>query len=250
MKNNLLMLGALAILLLVSKGEGISQAAEFDDPNVRALHNTVNSLPVKAENGDPQAQTGMGMISLYGFGGTPDFAAAHKWFQKAADQGYPEAMVQLGNLYETGLGVATDPVKAVSLYKQASELNYPQGRFRLALLLLAGNGVGKDEAEGTKMLRSACDNGYRTSCGMLMWQENKLVDARSEFTLQCQAGDQLACEFLAQLGPGTTNEAVANPEQGQGGSIWVYLAIGLVLVGLLIFWLVRNDSGEEEGKAE
>lgn len=250
MKNRLAMVGALAILLLFGAGGKIVLAAGFDDPSVRALHNSVNDLPAKAESGDPQAQTGMGMISLFGFGGKQDFATAKKWFQKAVDQGYPEAMVQLGNIYENGLGGESDPVRAMNLYRQASELNYPQGRFRLGLLVFNGIGTSKDEAEGTKLLRSACDNGYRTSCGMLMWQENKIVEARSEFTLQCQAGDQLACDFLSQLGTAGGNEAVATAEPEKGGRMWIYLAIGLVLVGLLIFWLVRNDSGEEEGKVE
>ncbi|NTV13421.1 MAG: sel1 repeat family protein [Desulfobulbaceae bacterium] len=250
MKNKILMVGALAILLLVGKPGSICFATSFDDPNVSAMHNTVNALPGKAENGDPQAQTSMGMISLFGFGGSQDYATAKKWFQMAADQGYPEAMVQLGNLYENGFGVENDPVKAMNFYKQASELNYPQGRFRLGLLYFGGIGVSKNEVEGAKLLHSACDNGYRTSCGMLQWQDNKISEARSEFTLQCQAGDQLACSFLAQLGPGEGGTEGAKAEQGQqqGGRIWIYLAIGLVLVGLLVFWLIRNDSAVEEGK--
>jgi len=250
MKNKLLFVCALASMMMLGFGAKIVTATEFDDPNVRAMHSMVNNLPTKAESGDPQAQTGMGMISLYAFGGKQDFATARQWFQKAADQGYPEAMVQLGNIYENGLGQNTDPVKALNLYKQASELNYPQGRFRLGMLFLNGIGTEKNVDQGMKLLRSACDNGYRTSCGWLLWQENKLTDARSEFNIQCQAGDRVACDFMAQLGPGSGNEDGGKAESGQGGRIWIYLVIGLIFVGVLIFWLIRNDSEEEERKVE
>jgi len=249
MKYNSLIVGAMAILLWIGIGGNIANAAGFDDPNVRAMHDMVNNLPAKAASGDPQAQTGMGMISLYAFGGKQDFATAKNWFQKAADQGYPEAMVQLGNLYENGLGVENDPARAMDLYRRASELNYPPGRFRLGLLYMGESGGDSKKDEGMKLLRSACDNGYRTSCAMLLWQENKITEARSEFNIQCQSGDRVACDFLTQLGPAADNEVAVNAEAGHGGRMWVYLGIGLVLVGLLVFWLIRNDSGEEEGKA-
>lgn len=227
----------------------VAIATVFDDPNVKALHESVTDMLAKAEKGDPQAQTGVGMINYFGFNGTQDFAAAKGWFEKAANQGYPEAMVQLGSLYENGFGVEKDVGKAVSLYRKAAELNYPQARFRLGLLHFDGIGVAKDEAEGKKLLHSACDNGYQTSCGVLMLWENKIAEARASFNLQCQGGDQMACGFLAQL-PAALGDSegaqVKSRDKGQGG-VGIYLVIGLILVGLLIFWLIRNDPGEEEG---
>lgn len=250
MKRNILR--TIAIALLLGAGDlPTAGAVEFDDPNVAALHKSVNETRLKAEKGYPQAQTGMGMINLYGFGGDQDLAAARSWFEKAAGQGYPEAMVQLGNLYENGLGVARDPAKALPLYRQAADLNYPQGRFRLGLLYLGGVGVAKDENEGQKLLAAACENGYRTACGFLMWRENKIDEARAAFNLQCQAGDQLACEFQAQLGPVVAGGEPVQMTRDKGkGGVGLYLIIGMVLVGLLIFWLIRHDPGSEEEKSE
>lgn len=228
-----------------------ARAVDFTDPDVKVLHKTVDDMRAEAEKGDPQAQTELGMISLYGFGGTQNFVAAKGWFEKAASQHYPEAMVQLGNLYENGLGVEEDLGKAVALYRQAVDLNYPHGQFRLGLLQLGGIGVAKDEATGEKLLRSACDNGYQTSCGVLMWRENKTDEARAVFNRQCQAGDLLACSFQAELPSALTGGEgvqVKGVEKEQG--IRIYLVIGLVLICLLIFWLIRSDPGEEEKKGE
>jgi hypothetical protein len=251
MKNNYLLAITLSTLLFLGAGQmSPATAAKFDDPNVNAMHASLDLMRAKAEKGDPEAQNSLGMLGLYGFGGKQDLGAAKGWFEKAANQGYPDAFVQLGNLYENGLGVEKDAAKAVNFYRKAAELNYPQGRFRLALLMLDGTGLAKNEAEGEKLLRSACDNGYRTSCGVLMWRENKLAEARAAFNLQCQAGDQLACGFQSQIGPAGADEGQGGGgDRGQGG-VGIYLVIGLVLVGLLIFWLIRNDPGEEEEKEE
>jgi hypothetical protein len=250
MKNNLLVAISISTLLFLGAGTlSIAGAAGFDDPSVKALHESVDSMRAKAEKGDPEAQNGLGMINIFGFGGAQDLGAARGWFEKAADQGYPEAMVQLGNLYENGLGVEKDVAKAVALYGKAAGLNHPHGRFRLGLLQLGGIGMAKNETEGEKLLRSACDNGEQTSCGVLRWRENKLAEARAAFNTQCQTGDQLACGFLAQLGPAGAGEEVGggSSNKGQGG-VGIYLVIGLVLVGLLIFWLIRNDPGDDEEK--
>lgn len=254
MQRNFLISFTISTLLFFGAGKlSAATPAGFDDPNVKALHDTVDSMRIMAEKGDPEAQNGQGMISLYGFGGAPDFVVARGWFEKAANQGYPEAMVQLGNIYEKGLGVALDAGKAAVWYQKAAELKYPQGQFRLGLLYFEGAGVAKNETEGEKLLRSACDNGYRTSCGLLMWKDNKLAEARTAFTLECQAGEQTACGFLAQLGQaGAANDEVdpgKGRDQGKGG-VGIYLVIGLVFVGLLIFWLIRNDPGDEEGKSK
>lgn len=62
------------------------------------------------------------------------------------------------------------------------------------------------------------------------------------------AGDQLACGFQAQLGPALAGEDGVQDGGGDKG-MGIYLVIGLVLVGLLIFWLIRNDPGEDEEKS-
>lgn len=251
-RNLLIFFFTISALLFFGPGKlSVAVAVGFDDPNVKALHDSVDLMRTKADQGDPEAQNGQGMISLYGFGGAQDFVVARAWFEKAANQGYPEAMVQLGNIYEKGLGVVLDAGKAAVWYQKAAELRYPQGQFRLGLLHFEGAGVAKNETEGEKLLRSACDNGYRTSCGLLMWKDNKLAEARAAFTLECQAGDQSACGFLAQLGQVGAEDEVdpgKGRDKGKGG-VGLYLVFGLVLVGLLIFWLIRNDPGDDEGKS-
>lgn len=57
MKSNLLIAMIICTLLLLGAGElPIAVAAGFDDPNIEALHEYVDSMRVKAEKGDPEAQ--------------------------------------------------------------------------------------------------------------------------------------------------------------------------------------------------
>jgi hypothetical protein len=72
-----------------------------------------------AESGDVEAQTNVGEIYERGMGVAPDYEAAAKWYQKAADKNYSRALFNLGTMYEQGLGVPQDGLKALNLYRQA-----------------------------------------------------------------------------------------------------------------------------------
>jgi len=250
MKNYLLRLAVIVgVVFCGLGGMALASTKAIDDPKVKILHDSLNGVRVGAEAGDPQAQTKEGMIKLFGFGGSPDYVAAKEWFQKAAAQGYPEALVQLGNIYENGLGVTAAPAKALELYKKAADKNYPQGIFHLGLLYLNGTGVDENASTGKVLLQQACNGGYQTSCGLVMLLENKYEEARVPLNLECQNGDQNACGILAQIGP-PNSEGAADDGKKQDGGMGIYLLIGLVLVGLAIFWLLRKKPSETDGPGE
>ncbi len=83
----------------------------------------------KAKEGDAQAQTYVGEIFEKGLGVTPDYKAAHEWYEKAAAQGHSPAQINLGQLYEKGLGVKADPLVAMNWYRKASGLEELQIAF-------------------------------------------------------------------------------------------------------------------------
>jgi hypothetical protein len=73
----------------------------------------------RAEEGDAEAQTFVGMLYERGVDGPPDYAAAVDWYRRAADQNYAQAQFQLGTLYERGLGVEKNSLEAMNLYRKA-----------------------------------------------------------------------------------------------------------------------------------
>lgn len=76
----------------------------------------------KAQSGDARAQTTLGEIFEKGVEGKPDYAAAAKWYQLAANQGEVRAQISLGNLFEQGLGVPQDREQALTWYRKANGL--------------------------------------------------------------------------------------------------------------------------------
>jgi TPR repeat protein len=73
-----------------------------------------------ADQGDANAQCGLGLMYGFGKGVTQDYAAALKWYHKAAAQGYADAQLNLGLLYTRGRGVTQDIVQAHMWYTLAA----------------------------------------------------------------------------------------------------------------------------------
>ena len=58
-------------------------------------------LPL-AEQGNADAQNGLGRLSISGLGVAQDYKEAAMWFRKAAEQGSPAGQFNLGTLYRAG----------------------------------------------------------------------------------------------------------------------------------------------------
>ncbi|HDN26502.1 MAG TPA: sel1 repeat family protein [Thioploca sp.] len=84
-----------------------------------------------AEQGDAQAQFGLGWEYRNGQFYSEDSEKAVYWFQKAAEQGHIEAQFGLAVAYEKGQGVAQDSEKAVYWYRQIAEREFDETPFEL-----------------------------------------------------------------------------------------------------------------------
>jgi len=75
----------------------------------------------EAKRGDTSAQTNLGYMYLEGKGTLQDYAAAARWYQKAAVQGDWSGQLMLGQMYEGGKGVNRDLVQAHVWYNIAAK---------------------------------------------------------------------------------------------------------------------------------
>ena len=73
-----------------------------------------------AVQGNPSAQSNLGVMYYKGQGIAQDYAEAMKWYRLAAEQRNPEAQFNLGVMYEEGRGVAQDRVRAHMWYNLAA----------------------------------------------------------------------------------------------------------------------------------
>lgn len=76
--------------------------------------NSVESIKMKAENGEAYSETVLGAIYEFGLrGASKDVAEAMKWFRKAAEQNFAPAQYEMGTCFANGQGVEKDTVEAV-----------------------------------------------------------------------------------------------------------------------------------------
>ena len=83
----------------------------------------VRSKPQRQCNLD--AQFNLGLMYYVGEGGDVDFAAAAKWFLKAANEGHAKAQFNLGVCYLSGEGLKQDEVAVVKWWTLAAMQGHP-----------------------------------------------------------------------------------------------------------------------------
>jgi len=127
-------------------------ASEPSDP-VQKLLADVRS---QAETGDAKSEFKLGRAFYFGrLGVTQDYAAALKWFRKAAEQNHAPAQYALSVCCEKGQGVAKDAAEAVKWLSKAVEQNYAPAEYALGICYGRGRGVAKDEVEAVKWFGKA-----------------------------------------------------------------------------------------------
>jgi hypothetical protein len=87
-------------------------ADDQTDTNI-ITHNEFESLRIKAEKGNADAEFNLGKCYHEGMGVKQDKAEALKWTEKAAAQEIPEAQMMVGLSYWLGMDVKMDEAKGV-----------------------------------------------------------------------------------------------------------------------------------------
>src|SRR5665213_2115469 len=97
-----------------------------------------------ADEGNPPAQSVLGVAYYEGRGVRKDFAEAAKWFLKAAEQGIAQAQGYLGLMYQLGQGVPQDFAESVKWYRKAAEQGDVDAQWRFGVMYNTGRGVPQD----------------------------------------------------------------------------------------------------------
>jgi TPR repeat protein len=115
----------------------ISQSSNRESTSGKQLIETtkIQELQKKAKEGDPDAQTELGLEYEYGNSVAKDLSIAVKWYRLAAEKGFGPAQHNLARMLEKGEGVAQDLDAAVKWYRKASESGMAPSRQYLKELL-------------------------------------------------------------------------------------------------------------------
>ena len=113
-------------------------------PSIIVTAESLRMVQTMAAQGDPQAQTIIGVLYETGQGVPQDYAQSRQWFEKAAAQGDANAQYFLGTSYSLGLGVPQDPTQAAKWFKKAAAQAHAPGQQSLGVLYAVGKGVPQD----------------------------------------------------------------------------------------------------------
>src|ERR1035437_373053 len=153
MKMKWCVLGFLLLVLCV----GVQLPAQQNDTNV--IFMPVESIKVKAEQGNAAAQYSLGCAYFKGDGVVQNQVEAVNWFRKAAEQNYTNAQNDLGFCYAFGRGVATNMVEAAKWFRKAADQGQANAELSLGFAYKNGEGVTKDSVEAVRWYRKAAEQG-------------------------------------------------------------------------------------------
>lgn len=91
-----------------------------------------------------------------------DYAAAAKWYGKAASLGYAASQVNMGQLFREGRGVEKAPYKAVELFSAARDQGYDPAFVALGEMYLEGAGVQRNPTLAVELLTEGVGRGVIT----------------------------------------------------------------------------------------
>ena len=112
-----------------------------------------------ANRGFMAAEQAMGIFSQAGFGMPPDKDQAVFWYTKAAQDGSSDAATSLALMYSTGDGLQKDATKAVAWFRRAAEAGDATAELNLFALYRRGEGVPRDDAQAVLWLTKAAAQG-------------------------------------------------------------------------------------------
>ncbi|KAF9151298.1 hypothetical protein BG015_006844 [Linnemannia schmuckeri] len=139
--------------------EGSSQFA-WGNRDTNTSHDSPESDRKAALQGDPLSQFNLGLSYAQGQGGVPqDYAAAMKWFLRAAEQGFADAFVAVGVMYQNGNGVSKDYATAMDWYRKGAQLGNTDAQLNIGFLYRSGLGVEQDYAVAMEWYFKAAEQG-------------------------------------------------------------------------------------------
>ncbi len=137
------------------RGIALTQAPE----TARTLEEAHRWFEKAARKGYPPAQVNLAVLSLAGWGTSPNAGAALYWLREAARREYPLAYFDLGILYLKGCGVRQDYHEAFSLFERGANAGDSAAQMNLGYLYDQGLGVAQNRAQAAFWYRNAAERG-------------------------------------------------------------------------------------------
>jgi len=122
-----------------------------------------------AEQGDPTAQTFLGINYTLGQGVAKNHGTALGWLRKAADQDSTVAQFALGEMHRGGMGTPVDYGQAMQWHQKAAAKGFAKSQYRIGIFYKDGLGVPKDDRTAVDWLLKSANQGYAPAQSKIGW---------------------------------------------------------------------------------
>ena len=154
------------IMFIIIFGYGCGKSIEpgLSQKNVKStpIGSEIEAFPdtkLRAEAGEPLAQTRTADNYATGRGVPVNFQEAVKWYRKAANQNEPRAQYNLGYMYYNSEALPRDYKKAVYWFTKAAEQGNSGAQCNLGLMYENGEGVEENDEIAVNWFRKAAVQG-------------------------------------------------------------------------------------------
>ncbi len=130
-----------------------------------------------------------------------DYVAAHQAFLKIANQGNPRAQTIIGMMHRFGEGVPVNLKAAYRAYFSAAQQGHGPAQYQISLMLEAGSGVAQDLDAAKYWLAKAADQGYEKAIDRSFLVLQEATPTESSVAVDRVWNFQLPEDFKAQLQP-------------------------------------------------
>ena len=226
--------------------------ATLAPPNYADL---LDSIRPAAQNGDADAQAGLGALYYFGDGVTQDYEEALRWFRLAGAQGDGSAQLFLGYMHEWGLAVDIDLPQAVEWHRKAAAQGRTAAQYSLARLLQRGDGVASNLAGARRLflLAASKDSSYAQVSLGYMYEDaigvpEDFAEAAKWFRVAAEQGNPRGQANLGRLyyyGRGVLGNPVVS-------EVWFRRAAnqGFATGQLWLGWLYERGEGVTKNLTE
>jgi len=150
----------LAFIALLVSGSMVLWLVNRHRADEKRVAEAANARRVRAEQGDPKAESELAYMYSHGQGVPQDYSEALRWRRKSADQGYAAGEVGLAYMYLHGQGVPQDNAEALSWYRKAANSGDAYAENSLGIMYEQGEGVAQDYAEALRWYHKAADQNF------------------------------------------------------------------------------------------
>ena len=129
-------------------------------PNYRAAVKMFNGA---AQKGHAEGQLNLGICYYNGYGVDKNLGEAIKWWHKAAEQGHPKAQFLLGDIYSSGEEITANHKEAAKWMEKAAKQGNVSAQHYLAIVFRYGHGVPLNHIEAYKWANLAAAHGLEAA---------------------------------------------------------------------------------------